>query len=299
MNGDCVKCNVTAGGTGALTLGSPVAGFRTPAAAGLGATGYVNYRIEWAAGWAIGLGTLSADALTLTRVHEYASDANNTIGSAAPYRDVPSSGAVMMVVPDARSCGQSTALSLLINGVNSDYCFCIGGGAIATGSPNSLVIGEGQVDINSPGALVLGAGTADQPGMLAEQNGSGTQAMRFKLVTTTTNATPIDLFADGASIRPRVPAQTVWLIRCFIVALVSNSPGAIGNVYSRELRAVGKPTGQVGSTVSTAISSDAGFSGSATITIDGSGNVKVTVTGMAATTINWSAHLEITPAYAS
>jgi hypothetical protein len=137
--------------------------------------------------------------------------------------------------------------------------------------------------------------------MLAESHSpNGRSALRFKLWGVTTNATPTDLFCDIAgSIRPTVPAVEVWLIRVFIVAVVSNTSGAIGNVYSRELRLVGKPTGQVGSTVSTAIASDAGFSGSASASVDATGHVKITCTGMAASTINWSAHLEITPTEAT
>ena len=270
--------------------------------------------VEWSAGWASGLGTLSSDGLTLTRVHEHYSDAVNTLVSAAPYRNVPASGAVFSVVGDARSAPQSTLTSVNADGVQSAESYAAGGGTIASGSPNSAVFGAGSVDVNCPGGLVLGGGgawaphatsignwPAEQHSMMAESHGEqGKPAYKFKLEGSTANATPVDLFCNvGGTIRPVVPADQVWLIRCFIVGLVSNSPGSIGNVYTRELQAVGKPTGQVGATVSNAIASDAGFTGSATISIDGSGNVKVTVTGIAATTIKWSAHLEITPAQAS
>lgn len=312
MNGDRIKCNITAGGTGALTLGAAVADFVTPAAANLGDSGYVNYLVQWAGGYALGIGTLSADALTLTRVREYFSDANNSEVTAPPYRSVPASGATLALVADARSSGQSSVTSTNVQGLRSDECFLIGGGSIGAGSPNSAVFGAGSVDVNCPSGLVVGPGgawapyatsigsggwPADQYAMLSESHSpNALPGMKFKLAGVTNNATPVDLFCDLAgTIRPTVPAGAVWLIRAFVVGLVSNTSGAIGNVYTRELRAVGKPTGQVGATVSTAIASDAGFTGSATISIDGAGRIKITVTGIAANTINWSAHLEITP----
>lgn len=316
MNGDRVKCNITAGGTGALTLGSAVADHITPAAAAMGDSGFVNYLAQWSGGFATGIGTLSANGLTLTRVREYLSDATTTMVAAAPYRSVPSSGATLSIVQDARSAGQSSFTSVDPQGLRSDECYLAGGGSIGTGSSNSAVFGAGWVDNNCPNSLVLGPGgafapwgtsigsggyPANQHAMLAESHSpNGQAALRFKLWGVTSNATPADLFCDIAgSIRPAVPAGKVWLIRAFIVAVVSNTSGAIGNVYSRELRLVGKPTGQVGSTVSSAIASDAGFTGSASASVDATGQVKITCTGMAASTINWSAHLEITPTEAT
>lgn len=311
MNGDRVKCNITAGGTGALTLGTAVAGFRTAAGAGLNDNGYVNYLAEWSGGWASGIGTLSADALTLTRVIEYATHLTNAVDTAAPFENVPGSGATLALVMDARSAGLSSRAGST-NRVNSLDCYAAGGGLIGTGSANSDVVGAGSVQNNAAGSLVLGAGmaagfktvsiagaVADQYGMHATQYGDGLPGYRFGFKRTTTNATPVDLFCDTGNTTLPFVEDAAWLIRVFVIGMVSNSPGQIGNIYSRELRAVAKPTGQVGSTVSTAIASDAGFTGSAALTVAGNGDVKVTVTGIAGTTINWSAHMEITPVLAS
>lgn len=317
MNGDRVKCQVSAGGTGALTLGAAVSGFRTAAAAGLGDSGYVSYLAEWPGGWAVGFGTLSVDALTLTRVAEWESSTNNAVDAAAPFADVPGSGATVALAPDSRSSGLSTRTGVPgVSGpqVRSLDCFAVGGGSIGAGSANALVFGTGVVDDACPNALVLGSGgayaphavsigpfAADQHGELVESHGENAlPARRFKLLGQTANATPADLFLNaGATLRPVIPAGFVWLVRAFVAGVVSNAPGAIGNAYARELRALGKPTGQVGATVSTAIAADAGFTGSATMSIDASGNVKVTVTGMAGNTIMWSAHVEATPVEAS
>lgn len=314
MNADRVKCNVTAGGTGALTLGAAADGFRTPAAAGIGDTGYVDYLAEWTGGWATGIATLSADGLTLTRVREYYSSANAAEVTAAPYANVPGSGATLAVVPHARAVPFSTQTSVNAGGVRSLESVGMAGGTVGAGSPNSLAIGMSAVDDNCPNGITIGEGgafaphalcignwPADQHGQRATKHGeTALPEFAFQMSRDTANASPVDVFCDAAgTIRPVIPSDQVWLVRAFVVGLVSNAPGAIGNAYSRELRALGKPTGQVGATVSTAIASDAGFTGSATMSIDASGNVKVTVTGMAATTVKWSVHLTITPVAAA
>lgn len=312
MNGDRLKCAVTAGGTGALTLGAAVSGFRTPAAIALGVDGgYVNYLVEWSAGWCTGLGTLSTDGLTLTRVHEHASNATDTRVSSPPFANVPASGATFSIGPDSRSAAQSTLLTAYRSPqVKSADCIALGGtssigngsagsvaigGAVADNAPGSIAVGGGGV--NAPGGIAVGFAAADQYGEFARGlGGTGRKISEFSLGATTTNATPTDLFLDPAgSLRPKIPEDAAWLITVWVVAMISNSPGAIGAIYSRELRLVGKPTGQIGSTVSTAIASDGAFTGSATASVDGTGNVKVTVTGMLSNTINWTAHIRVTP----
>lgn len=312
MNGDRVKCAVTAGGTGALTLGAAVSGFRTPASIGLGASGgQVNYLVEWTGGWCNGVGTLSTDGLTFTRLYEYASSATDTVKTTGPFESVPGSGGVFSIGPDSRSGAQSTSATVYRAPlVKSLECLAIGGwSTIGTGANGSISIGGTVADnaigsiaignggVNAPGGIAVGFASADQYGEFARGlGGTGTKISEFSLGGTTTNATPTDLFLDSAgTLRPQVPGESAWLVIIKVMAMISNSPGQIGSIYARELRVVAKPTGQVGSTVSTAIASDAGFTGSATASVDGSGHIKVTVTGMASNTINWVAHLAVTP----
>ncbi len=82
----------SAPGTGAISLGSAVAGYQTLAAAGVGSGDLVSYAIEDGSNWELGLGSYSSSGPTLTRATILASSNSGSAISA-------SSGALVFVTP--------------------------------------------------------------------------------------------------------------------------------------------------------------------------------------------------------
>lgn len=62
-----VKFNTTTTGTGDITVGSAVSGFRTPASAGVSDGEVFSYSIEDGANWEVGRGTYTASGATFSR----------------------------------------------------------------------------------------------------------------------------------------------------------------------------------------------------------------------------------------
>jgi hypothetical protein len=289
---DRIKQAVSSGGTGSLTLGAALTGFRTVATAvtagEMMVTDYydVPYVLEWSsgAGWEVGYARLSNSTTVSDRL-VHSNSAGTTDKSNIPV------GATFCVARIARLSSDIVGPNVVIgfgliespttqagNLAIAGWCFQGDGG---------IAIGEHAETLQDHEVCVRAARNSS----LAQ---SHARAVSFTMGTLTTDATATDMFLDDSALRPTVPSGRVWLVQAFIVAVVSASQGTIGNIYTRELRAVGKPTGQIGSTVTTAIASDAGFTGSATMTVNASGGVKVTVTGIAATTIKWAAQLRVT-----
>lgn len=321
MNADRVKVAVTAGGTGALTLGAAATNYRTPAALGLGGAnkdGLVSYLVEWATGWAIGLGLLSADGLTLTRDVETESSETNGVLYDPPFATVPAGGATVALALHSRSALLCTTAIPQSPGplVKSFDCLAAGAGRIGANSdssialgayaevgdnaPGGMAIGPGIAQVTAPGGMVIGAGVADQPAMECYGMPANAQpeiAFSMGLITSPSTGTH-DITLDG-TLMPQVPAQYVWLFRVFLVGVVSTG-NAVGNAKSREFRLMGKASGQIGTTQTIEITGDAGWSGTITsqATIDGSGHLRLQVNS-GAFMVAWQARVEVTPVLAS
>lgn len=70
---DRARMTVSAGGTGAITLGSAVTGFRTFAAAGMANADTFRYLIVDGTAWELGLGTYTSSGTSFTRVRSSSS----------------------------------------------------------------------------------------------------------------------------------------------------------------------------------------------------------------------------------
>lgn len=91
---DRVKMTTATTGTGTITLGSAVSGYRSFATAGVTDGSTVNYVIEDGTSWEIGTGTYTSSGTTLSRTVVASSNANAAItlsGSANVFIDVFSS----------------------------------------------------------------------------------------------------------------------------------------------------------------------------------------------------------------
>jgi hypothetical protein len=95
----------TAPGTGPVTVGSAVSGFRTPAGAGIpDGTTNIPYAIEDGTAWETGTGTYTTSGTTFSRTVSASSNSNNLLNL--------SSSATMFVTPIASNIGYSVVSSV-------------------------------------------------------------------------------------------------------------------------------------------------------------------------------------------
>lgn len=110
---------------------------------------------------------------------------------------------------------------------------------------------------------------------------------------TTTDATPTDLFLNGSSNRLVIPSGYIWAL--MIEVLGVSDDGTKGAHYCRKVTItnIGGTTALMGavSTIGTDQETDAGLD--VTITADDTNDaVDISVTGLAATNMRWTAHIQ-------
>ncbi|MBI2567734.1 MAG: DUF11 domain-containing protein [Candidatus Schekmanbacteria bacterium] len=186
------------------------------------------------------------------------------------------------------SGGQSNAASGQFN--------VVAGGATNTADGTTYAtIGGGEQNAASqyyatvPGGLKA---KADKYGQVAHASGAfaspgDAQTSSFVLRQTTTNGTAASMFLDGGSYRMTIPANTAWAVHAMVVASTQNANTTDG----WELNGIIRNSG--GATTATVSGTQIGSqSWSAALSADDANDALViTVTGAAATTIRWVAHV--------
>lgn len=247
-------------------------------------------------------------------------NSNVVIGSKA--RATGASGLAVTIGPNASSggAGAVTIGSGAASAGTTDVC--IGSGSATTlsgvaigGTVNAVAQGSVGVGQNSNAQFKysVGLGAYAQPDMANEVVlSTGARAARGDSKTSiltqwvqTTNATPTELGVNGSGIgAPNtfmiVPVNTAWF---FDVHVVANNASAAGNAFAQTFQFLGQcaatlATFQISSIISSAVQSIGTVTGwSVAITADTvTGGIKISVTGVAATNIDWTATIIMTKA---
>lgn len=176
----------------------------------------------------------------------------------------------------------------------------IAGGEDNTASGSHSFIGAGQLNIASANfsACVAGfEGQATHAGEYAHGNGGfnsagDAQSSELVLRRATANATPIEMFLDGAALRLTLPDDTTWTFDILIVArrTDANDESAAYRLVGCIDRNVGvATTALVGAVTKTVIAEDTAAWDVAATADAANGALIITVTGEAAKAIQWVA----------
>ncbi|MGY6215001.1 hypothetical protein ACW73L_07555 [Methylolobus aquaticus] len=183
-----------------------------------------------------------------------------------------------------RDC-KATAIGAVAIG---DTCSATGDGAVALGASSSAA---------SPRAVALGFNAyANRRGCLAYGfGGSGAGANQWQMMggrASTTNATPTEIFAAGVTnSRFSVPAKGGFFVRGNVVCMRSDYAAAGAWEFTAFIVNNAGTTRIVGSATVTAVAVDAALS-ACTVAVtadDTNDSLKITVTGLAATNLLWTA----------
>lgn len=177
----------------------------------------------------------------------------------------------------------------------------IGGGENNTASGADSTIGGGDGNAASgayssiPGGL---SATADKHGQVSHASGafaSAGDAQTFELIwrIATANATPGEMFLDGAALRATIPTNTTWAFHIHTVARDSN--GATAESAAWEVKGVisndNGTTSLVTAVTSVTLADDTGGTWAHAVTAsDANDALVITVTGEAARNIRWVSH---------
>lgn len=192
----------------------------------------------------------------------------------------------------------------------------VGGGGGNTASATYATVGGGQNNTASAqGATVAGGSTNTCSGLYSWSPGGwqgaaplygmgmwsagmfaavgDCQVIYLHARNTTTDATPTDLFLNGSSNRLVIPSGYIWAL--MIEVLGVSDDGTKGAHYCRKVTItnIGGTTALMGavSTIGTDQETDAGLD--VTITADDTNDaVDISVTGLAATNMRWTAHIQ-------
>lgn len=193
----------------------------------------------------------------------------------------------------------------------------VGGGGGNTASSTYGTIGGGQNNVASGQGATVSGGSDNQttalyswcPGGWQTRNplyGAGAwsggqfaaagdcQVMEVHARIATTNATPTTLLLDNASRRILIPSGYIWFFTARVGGVKDD--GAKAGFYIRQgvIANVGGTTALIGAiqTVGVDIETDAGLD--VTITADNTNDaLDVSVTGLAATNMRWTCHIEL------
>lgn len=177
----------------------------------------------------------------------------------------------------------------------------VGGGETNTASGADATISGGDSNVASgnyskiPGGL---AAVADKHGQLSHAAGSFTtagdaQVMEFIFRNTITDATPTELFLDGASLRAVLPANSSWI---FSILMVARRSTGTTSIYKSEgqISNVGGTVAVAGVTT-TELNDGIGLPATPFVVDadDPNDALRLMITGVAANTIRLVAHARI------
>jgi hypothetical protein len=177
----------------------------------------------------------------------------------------------------------------------------VGGGGSNIASGLNSVIGGGQ-DNETGGnySAILGGlfGLAPRYGQQAHAAGrfaadGDAQSSQVMMRRATTDATPSELFLDGATLRLAVPSNTSWI---FQILLVARSSAGLDSIYKSE----GSIRNNAGTTTTSAVTTTEINDGIglpatpvAVAADDPNDALTITVTGLGATNIRWVAKVSL------
>lgn len=198
-----------------------------------------------------------------------------------------------------------TDYSVIVGGYNNSITSVvrstIAGGFENVITGNNAVIGGGyQNEVSADNSSIQGGAyaVADRPTMRAyagAQFGStlgSAQQVDFVMSTSTTDATPTNLWLDGGSARLTIPSGKILAVSVSVAGGASGGTNAAHYMRKVMIRNAGGTTALVGAvqTIGTDVETVAGWD--VTITADNTNDaLDIKVTGAAATTINWVAHV--------
>lgn len=326
-----VRVAIASGGIYALTLGA--ADTDCNSMASYAGTGGIPYLLTWSGGYEVGTGSLSGDGTTFIRWQIFENNLDSTTNQDIPVGALISvlpvahlgistgvnSGFAPIKPPNASTFADALAIGPNATGAGSNSVTAglhsSGGadsvaiGAHANTAENGVAIGaragtSGSYSVavgadaaaNSQFSLALGALAEASRGGEIVLNAPPNQQHFHNFHLTTTNATATVAHPDnGGASDHVVPVGDIWYVEANVLAVQFNSSTTLATKAKViNLSALCGPTGPLVTVATPVVVYNFGtFAATATIGVTASGQVRVTVTGVAATEIEWRISLNI------
>jgi len=198
----------------------------------------------------------------------------------------------------------SATQSSVVGGDNNDATgvesFIGGGGSNTAGGTNSVVAGGQDNSATADYSVVPGGlrASANKYGQVAHASGQflavgDAQASELLMRRATTDATPSELFLDGAALRCTIPNNTSWM---FDIRVIARTSAGLDAIYTSQ----GVIRNNAGATTASAVTTTELFDGATlpgtpvVVTADDPNDALIiTVTGIAATNIRWVALVKL------
>ena len=190
------------------------------------------------------------------------------------------SGSAWVVCVDSGASGTSGFAAGSVTAASGAYASAPGGRNTVASGDYSLATGR-EATANNTGQIAHAAGKF-------AANGDA-QKSEFVLRGATTNATPTELFLDGASARLTLIGGTVNTFKILVSCTNDGATVAAAYELTGAIKQIGGTSTIVGTVIKTVIyETDAGLDVSATAS-GANGRLLITATGKAATAMRWQA----------
>lgn len=283
------------GSTDPLTFGTPEAGYNDMSS--FDGFGWVPYMVTWGADkYEIGVGSFASGSFTRQVVHE-----NDLSTGAAQAITTP---ATFMVLQTMQNSVASSGFGSDPPSITADAALAIGGSAVSSGiraisigqlaqasGENAVAIGSFRSVTGNNSVNIAGAGGAvTTDGEIRIANYS-----RRDFSAATTDATPtLAVPWDGMNAaQVTIPEGDTWYIKARVMAVKFDT----GTFYPlaaqvRSFSCLAAFDGMLGSLTSATDATFGTFTGTSTLSVTAGGAVHFTLTGEAATEIQWSIAIE-------